>query len=122
MIRKIAMVERILDITSEDINHVQGHSPCRKQGVGIVMPSNWTDGGIAQAGAKACPGMTTALEKMVVAPGLERCSDKAAKGPFPVTWAPITNPMYASMASRPFLISLTFNSSMLPGTKSLRPG
>lgn len=44
----------------------QGQRPDRKQGVGMVMPLYSTEGGIMQGGVMAWPGMTTALEKMVV--------------------------------------------------------
>lgn len=51
------------------------------------MPSKTTDEGMAQGGATAWPGITTALEKMVVPQGSARCSLRAPRGPLPVTCA-----------------------------------
>jgi hypothetical protein len=53
-----------IEHTTDQPTH--GHKAWAKQGVGMVMPWNCTELGMAQGGATACPGTTTALEKMVV--------------------------------------------------------
>lgn len=63
----------------------QGHRAERKHGVGMVMPWNSTLAGIAHVGTTIWPGITTALEKMVVSKGAAMCSVRAAMGPRPVT-------------------------------------
>jgi len=54
------------------------------------------------------------LAVMLLPKGLAVCAPSAASGPLPVACAAKTNPMKATIASRPFLISFVCSSFRLP--------
>lgn len=78
-------MQRFNEWEEEEARGFQGHRAERKHGVGMVMPWNWTLVGMAHAGTTIWPGITTALEKIVVSKGAAMCSVRAAMGPRPVT-------------------------------------